>query len=228
MAKSFSGLGATICDAAADLPSSPIEGLIVFQKDTNELKIYDGASWIVMLDTDNPPALQLVRPTSVTGGTINANGSVDFSGVSVLRLNGIFNSDFNNYKVICNHVGSSATFNNMRLRLSSGGTDYDNNYYNFMLYWDGVTYATAANANTTYCEWMYTANLNGTFDMDIFSPYLTTYTSMFWEHDAWGTTNNIKGTTKSWQYAARSYDGFSITPTGQTFSGNIRVYGYRK
>ena len=52
MAKAFSGLGATICDATADLPSSPVEGLIVFQKDTNELKIYDGAAWIVVSRTD--------------------------------------------------------------------------------------------------------------------------------------------------------------------------------
>lgn len=227
MAKTFSGLGATICDTAADLPSSPTEGMIVYQKDTNELKIHDGSSWITMLDTDAPPALQLVRPTSVTGGTINANGSVDFSGASVLRLNGVFTSDFTNYKVIFNGVGSGATYTNMRFRLSAGGTDYDNNYYNFMVYWDGVTFYNAANSNTTYCEWMYCANLNARFDMDIFSPNVATQTSMFWEHDAWGTTNNVKGTTKSWQYAARSYDGFSITPTGQTISGNIRVYGYR-
>ena len=55
MAKSFPNTGATVIDATADLPGSPSEGMMVFQKDTNELKIYDGASWVSMLDTDNAP-----------------------------------------------------------------------------------------------------------------------------------------------------------------------------
>jgi hypothetical protein len=53
MTKSFAGLGVTIIDASADLPSSPVEGLIVYQKDTNELKIYDGTNWIITNDLDN-------------------------------------------------------------------------------------------------------------------------------------------------------------------------------
>ncbi len=55
MAKSFPNTGATVIDAVGDLPASSSEGMMVFQKDTNELKIYDGASWISMLDTDTPP-----------------------------------------------------------------------------------------------------------------------------------------------------------------------------
>ena len=55
MAKSFPNTGATVIDATADLPGSPSEGMMVCQTDTNELKIYDGASWVSMLDTDNAP-----------------------------------------------------------------------------------------------------------------------------------------------------------------------------
>ena len=57
MAKSFPNTGATVIDTVADLPaaSAALEGVMMFQKDTNELKICDGSSWISMLDTDNAP-----------------------------------------------------------------------------------------------------------------------------------------------------------------------------
>ena len=55
MAKSFPNTGATVIDSAADLPtaSAALEGILMFQKDTNELKICDGASWVSVSDTNN-------------------------------------------------------------------------------------------------------------------------------------------------------------------------------
>lgn len=67
MAKSFPNTGATVIDATADLPGSPSEGMMVFQKDTNELKIYDGSSWVSMLDTDNAPMAAWTTWTPVIG-----------------------------------------------------------------------------------------------------------------------------------------------------------------
>lgn len=95
MAKSFAGLGATIIDASADLPSSPVEGLMVFQKDTNELKIYDGSSWISMLDTDTPPGLVKI-----------ASGTLSGSGVNIVNC---FSSDFTNYRMTVTDVAFSVS-----------------------------------------------------------------------------------------------------------------------
>ena len=55
MAKSFPNTGATVIDTVADLPaaSSALKGVMMFQKDTNELKICDGTSWIITNDLDN-------------------------------------------------------------------------------------------------------------------------------------------------------------------------------
>lgn len=74
MAKSFPNTGATVIDTSADLPaaSAALEGVMMFQKDTNELKICDGASWISMLDTDTPPIFSSRIKTG--RATIPANG----------------------------------------------------------------------------------------------------------------------------------------------------------
>lgn len=228
MAKSFSGLGATICDAAADLPASPDEGLIVFQKDTNELKIYDGSVWRSVLDTDAPPAMVLLQPTSVSGtGVSVSNGVVSISGTSQVFVNGVFSSAFRNYRLIFNGNGSAGAIQNVRFRWRAAGTDYDNNYYNRMWYYHLGSFQTAAGDNSVHAEWQYLTDLRSTWTMDIFDPNVNTYTTYINHHDSYGSTNNLIGETHSWQGAIRSYDGFSMSPNGGTMSGTIRVYGIR-
>ena len=228
MAKAFGGLGVTICDAAADLPASPDEGLIVFQKDTNELKIYDGSVWRSVLDTNAPPGLVLVQPTSVSGtGVSVSNGLISFSGTSQVFVNGVFSSAFKNYRLIFNGNGSTGVIQNVRFRWRAAGTDYNNNYYNRMWYQHAGSFSTAAQDNATYAEWQYVNDLKSTWTMDIFDPNVNTYTNYIVHHDSYGSTNNLVGETHSWQGAIRSYDGFSISPNNGTISGTISIYGIR-
>ena len=83
MAKSFPNTGATVIDSVADLPaaSAALEGVMMFQKDTNELKICDGTSWISMLDTDNKPldAWTNYTPTLAQGPTNNISKSINYA-----------------------------------------------------------------------------------------------------------------------------------------------------
>lgn len=228
MAKAFAGLGATICDTSADLPSSPIEGLIVFQSDTNELKIYNGSSWISMLDTDAPPAMQLINPTSVQGtGVSVSNGVVSFSGTSHLYVNGVFSSAFTNYRMVLNSVGTQGGVANVRWRWRSAGADYDNSYYTRMWYQHVGAFTTAGIDNATHTEWQYAANIQNYWTVDIFNPAVNAPTGFINHHQAWGTANNLSGETHSWQYVNRVYDGFSLNPTAGSFSGTLRVYGIR-
>jgi len=228
VAKAFSGLGATICDATADLPSSPIEGLIVFQKDTNELKIYDGASWISMLDTDAPPGLVLIQPTSVSGtGVSVSNGLVSFSGTPQVFVNGVFSSAFTNYRFILNGVTSLTTIDNVRLRWRAAGTDYDNNYYNRMWYQHVGSFTTAAQDNNAYAEWQYLGNRRSAWTIDVFEPNVNTYTMYTAQHHGWAAGNNIVGHTFNYQDVARVYDGFSLAPISGVMTGTLSVYGIR-
>lgn len=226
MAKSFSGLGATICDVAADLPSSPVEGLIVFQKDTNELKIYDGSVWCSVLDTDAPPAMVLINPTSVTGGTVS-NGVVSFSNTAQVFVNGVFSNQFRNYRVLFNATNTSATIGNIRWRWRAAGVDYDNNYYNRMWYQHAGSFQTASNDAVQYSEWIYISNIQAYASFDVFDPYILAPSGYTVHHQAWGGTNNLVGETHSWHYQNRQNDGFSMNPTGGNMTGTLRVYGIR-
>lgn len=81
MAKSFPNTGVTIIDTSADLPSASaaLEGVMMFQKDTNELKICDGSNWIIATDTDYPITSQQVLLGTQT--LSSAGNNISFSSV---------------------------------------------------------------------------------------------------------------------------------------------------
>jgi hypothetical protein len=77
MAKSFPNTGATVIDSSADLPaaSAALEGVMMFQKDTNQLLICDGSTWVGVTDTDNKPmdAWTSYTPTLTQSGNVPKN-----------------------------------------------------------------------------------------------------------------------------------------------------------
>ena len=105
MAKSFPNTGATVIDSAADLPaaSAALEGILMFQKDTNELKICDGSSWVSVIDTDTPPACSLLFNTT-------------YSSTTSITINNVFNSTYRSYKLVYSMVSNSTSGGNVQLK----------------------------------------------------------------------------------------------------------------
>lgn len=236
MAKGFPNVGATVIDSSSDLPtaSAALEGVMMFQKDTNELKICDGSSWVSVVDTDTPPAMQLINPTSVVNGT-NTGGTVTCSSQSSVSLNGVFSSAYENYKVIIQATAAPSLDGSVGMRLRSSGTDNTGSYYmsGAMGSWN-VASISVYNGTTTY-------GLLGEIDkdtagnwwnssIDIYSPFSASNTVMA----TYNTSNISQANASSWnsggwnRNVAGGFDGFTIANTaGGTISMKIRVYGYR-
>jgi hypothetical protein len=217
MAKSFPNTGATVIDATADLPGSPSEGMMVFQKDTNELKIYDGASWVSMLDTDAPPGCSLLFNT--TYGT-----------TSTINIDNVFNSSFRSYKLVYSMVSDQATINNVDMKLRAGGTDLAAGYYNRLWYNDGATATTAHNNNVASCGWaFYHANIISAGTIEFFNPYIAAGKTWTWQGGAFGGSTNIVYQGVSYNGSTSLYDGLSLVSSGGSFiSGIIKIYGFRE
>lgn len=230
MPRSFSTTGTTIVDTSADIPtaSAAYEGVMVFQKDTNELKICDGASWISVADTDVPMGLQIMKPSSVSGGTISGN-STTFSSVAAVTINGVFTDQFENYRIVTNISGAGNVLMFMRLRY--GGTELNtNNYGGTAVY--GATASTSVTADLRNAAANYlglgTPNGAGSLTMDIFRPQVAAYKWFSWSC----VTEDGSGGSRSWtgggfNYTGTQCDGFSLYINSGTFSGTVRVYGYR-
>jgi hypothetical protein len=234
MPKAFPNTGVTIVDNSSDIPaaSASLEGFIVFQKDTNELKICDGTNWIGVVDTDAPNGLVLINPTSVAGsGVTLSNGTVTISAASSASVNGVFSSLFDNYRVIWSpsaYSNAAQTQTNIRLRVSGADNSNANYYWSRNFFGDGVGGGSSVNLGTVWQLGDTNTPLHY-FTMDIYSPFLSRRTSFTAQTAAWQTATsvffliNTAGTTS----VTTSYDGFTLSASAGTFSGELRIYGYR-
>jgi hypothetical protein len=218
MAKSFPNTGTTVIDAVGDLPASPSEGMMVFQKDTNELKIYDGSSWISMLDTDTPPGIQLLTSNS-------------FSSASSVNIDTIFSASFINYKLFIN-ITSASGGGSLNFYMRSGTTNIITDYQWNIQTQEGSSSPTANTGTGTsgilgYCGYSGGGQW-GTTQADIFSPFEAAWTKTL--STSTGVTAGGAGATLSggtWHKLSTSYNGILFFVPSVTITGTYRLYGYR-
>jgi hypothetical protein len=188
-------------------------------------KIIDG-SWV----SETRYAMELVAPSSVTfSGTsadIVGNGSVDFSAVSSLSLNGVFSADYDNYMIVLRQLGSLQA--NMQIRLRASGTDATgSDYTRQYVFADGTSVSGArtsssnlallagvdASLRTGNATYIYGPNLSQpTAARDVSArAYLeATILDYAWTHSL-----------------STSYDGATFSPSSGNITGNVAVYGLR-
>ena len=181
------------------------------------------------LPTDSlKPAMVLITPTSVVGGT-SSGGAISFSNTASVSINGCFTSAYDIYRAEL-AVLSTTTFNYIGLRLRSSGTDNTAaNYYAQEIYGNG----TATTQGRTYGTGYYQAGLAANDDYGYYSitfsqPFLTAQTTM----STFGGV--VVPTSYAYNYSSlgrnsqsTSYDGFTIIGNGVNITGIVRIYGLR-
>lgn len=191
-------------------PSAPYAGQLIFETDTNRLVVWNGSSWVYLVDSDSPPGLELVKTQTIG------------SAVSSVEVTSAFNADYENYFItISGGVGSTQIA--LRMVLGSSATGY----YSARTI---VTYSTGAvtgAADNNAAQWTAVGAANTDFiyaQINLNSPYLAKFThgTVSYPLSADGTTGLIS------HRVATSYSGFTLTTsTGTLTGGTIRVYGYR-
>ena len=221
MAKSFPNTGATVIDATADLPGSPSEGMIVFQKDTNELKIYDGASWVSMLDTDTPPGLTLIYSNTVT--VAGVGGTETF-------VNNVFSSAYDNYKILIN-IDTVSVGDQLRMRFQNSGTSSAASFYGSVPYIDSegaAAWVVNNQVNEGHAIVGFPAGGSSrpdTTTIDVMSPFLARHTKIM---GSMIQDSRYMRSVLSTHRVATSYSGLAFLGlTGATMVFKVRIYGYR-
>jgi hypothetical protein len=220
----FANVGAR--DAAI---TAPIAGYRVKLLDRGYEQIHTGAVWV------GAGGLVRIKPTSVTGGTINADGVVDVPAGTLVTLNGIFNSDFDAYKIVFKHFGSAA---NLQLngRLAAGGTA--NNAAGFYFYagmssvgigapagWGvGSAGASLFDLGRTNVD----TGRKTHVELEVFDPQVARNTTVRWSSlGDTGAGTGVHAVQASGMFnAADIFDGFQFIMTSGTIGGRIYVYGY--
>lgn len=191
-------------------PASPFEGQYIYETDTNRTLVYDGGAWVMTVDADTPPGMELVKVQTVG------------SAVSSVTVSSVFSSTFDSYKIL--YTGGTGT-SGAWLFFNLNGTPqgwYGNLYYaNFA----SGSVATVGMSNATNCNYV-GGCISSTFDanIELRGPNTTTPTFL---NSPFIDANNA-GQTVGCLANTTSYTGFTLTPnTGTLTGGTIRVYGYR-
>ena len=184
-------------------------------------------------DVSSRGGLTQVIPTSITvgggSGSVSANGAVNLSTITSVRINNAFSSTYNNYRIVLTCTGSTASNSWTSMRMSVNNVDNSGEYYGAntlftgsTTFYNALSRATAGRVGLTHSGQLASYE----HIIEVSSPFRVTNTTV----SSTGYWNN--GTVDGAHYGvflhnvATSYDGFSIIPSTGNFSGIIRVYGY--
>jgi hypothetical protein len=187
---------------------------------------------------DSELGLSLITPTSITAtggsGTISTTGAVSFTSASAISLNGVFSSNYENYKVLL-RVTSISADQAIYIKMRASGTDNSVGYY-YSGYGVSGTNTVYTNGASNQTTGHFIGNTDGLtnssyygWDMHFFDPFAAKPTPLIAHYIGTTTAGFIYGmTTTAWHDVSTSYDSINIIANTGNFTGSISVYGYRK
>jgi len=191
----------------------------------------DGFLWYDENDTPPTPkfwdgsAFQNVAPA----GGLELITSEAFSASSAVSVNGCFTSTYDVYALIVHAVIASGE-TDAYLRLRVGGADATGSNYLFFNQSSGVN-GTGYNQNNTGTTQLTAGRLGssgtGSLFVNIFRPHDAVRTTFQNQNVANGTTTTFIQSGGGLHSLSTAYDGFTLYPASSTFTGTLRVYGYK-
>lgn len=213
-------------DAAARAAETGMtEGDIGDQADTNQRWRYSGTAWTLI-----SAGLNLILPTTVTNGTLVGGGTVTFTGVTSVSLNGVFSSTYDWYQIEYDFTTSGAGIFNPVLRVS--GTDATSAY--------DTQRSTAINATLAAAQSLNAANWVGSGAVGITGARQSGTIKLYNPGTAVATTGVVQAiitpnpmTTSAALYTGgllhrtlTAYDGITLAVSTGNLAGTVRVLGF--
>lgn len=207
------GLRPGVCTSTTR-PSTPFEGQMIYETDTNQVLVYEGAAWVMIADTDTPPGLELIKVVTVG------------SGVTSVSVNSVFSSSYDVYKMEL--VGLNSNVDGYGLKIKFNNTS-GSTYYTALSYMSvgssTISGATDSGTNTGAFVAFSSSSTSTSSSTTIYNPFSSANTT--WTFQASGNTYISNGAgvdrnaTSHTGFTLNSYDGATMT------GGTIRVYGCR-
>jgi hypothetical protein len=205
-----------VIDNTAARPASPYEGQVIFQKDTDQLLVWNGTAWVIPNSpAQNPMGLELVKTVNVSGSSTNVTSC--------------FSSTYNVYRIVFDSIKSNGT-DAYTIQLLSNTTPATTTYSKQRFY----AQSTSVGGTYVSSQSSFIAAYTGTgkeqfITMEVYDPNIAGYTRFDFQQvytDSSTEGYMEKGTAV--HATSTAYDGFSFSCGANTFTGGtIRVYGYR-
>jgi len=219
------------------------EGMVSYINDTDNLEVYRAVGtaapgWNSVAFKSEVEALPIsglvpVVPSSIviaTGsGSANALGQVSFTGATAVSLNGVFSSQYLNYRIMWRINTSVSTTLVARLRASGTDNTTASSYVTSGQYFrSNSTNAAFTGVTTAWNICLINSpgvgRAMGTLDLS--SPNIASQTVGNGNSSGHDSTSAMGIFTGYLHSVTTSYDGISFIPNSGTITGEIQVYGY--
>jgi len=161
-------------------------------------------------------------------GLVHIN-TTTFSAVSSVSLDDVFTSTYENYQIVVDSLASSNVSVNMRMRASGTDASGSSTYKRYLGYGSSApALGTAFSSNGSTVFILTTEASDTGTNVQVYKPFEAVRTKIT-HLSAWDVPsgNTGIGFGSSIHTLANSYDGFTVFLDSGTFTGTIRVYGYR-
>ena len=156
----------------------------------------------------------LVYVTSATVGT----------GVSSVTISNCFSTTYDNYRVVINGVGASASLG-LLARMGAAATGYYGNFTYVLYSGTSYTFVPMNNATSWYIALSDSSSPSVATSFDVMQPFLSARTFYTGGYYGRGYTGNFGGALEN----SNSYTSLVLIPESGTLTGGtVTVYGYRK
>ena len=182
---------------------------------------------VLTADSSTATGLKWATPATPSAGMTLVTSS-PFTTVSSHSVNNCFTSTYQNYYLILNISGASADTVDVSIKLRASGTDTSTNYAQQRVY--AINTTVGADANPAGTSAFYITSIDKDFpttplsEITIANPQAAAVSSMI-SQSLWHTTNLNWNAMTGIQNSTTQFDGFTISVSGGTMSGTIRVYG---
>lgn len=191
-------------------------------------RIIDG-TWV----SETRYAMELITPTSITvvgsgsSASVVGLGSVDFSAVTSLSLNGVFSAEYDNYMISMRGVVSSGDLGiQMRMRLSGTDATGTNYTHQRLLAQSTTVSGVRSTSQTAAIVGLWSATLRNGDTAFVYGPNLAQPTAFR------GVNAGTASSASIFDYASThslstAYDGCTLFVGANNMTGNVAVYGLR-
>ena len=205
-----------VIDNTAARPASPYEGQVIFQKDTDQLLVWNGTAWVIPNQTtQNPEGLELIS-------------SQLFTSSSLIEFNNVFTSSYDSYKVTSAIWGSATTNSQFRFHTGTNNPNSDALYFRYGYYYasGGFTNFSSASENQQFWGNHFAGSgIIAPTEITFFNPFKSERSVCLHQH--WDSNSGLLANFSSQHVSLTSFTGFRVYPASGTLSGRISVYGFR-
>ena len=202
------------------------------------LKQYQGGELIrtasdvwLFVPTASSSGMDLITPASVAGSGVSfSGGQISFSAATSISANGVFTSAYQNYLILHDLTGASASNPELTARLRLAGSDAATNYATIRVYSAGATVVAATMGSTgLFVGAGDTASpsLSGG-QFTLIRPALAVATIMNAEANQVASAGtHYLNRMSGYHSTATAYDGLTLVVSSGNVTGSLRIYGLR-